>query len=178
MPKIETGLSFDDVLILPGSSDVRSRYGNQLDLSTQVARGMPEINLPLISSNMETVTEAAMAQEMALYGGLGIVHRFMTPEAQAKEVELVKQRMRVIEENPLFLPQNATIRDALLLLEQHERGYVIVTVGPELNGRFAGIATTRDFLAGEPDAPLSTVMTPNITDRMVTVPKGTSLNNT
>jgi IMP dehydrogenase len=175
MSKIEAGLSFADVIILPGPSDIRSRYGNQIDLSAQFAKGVPELNSPIVSANMDTVTEAPMAMAMALQGGLGVIHRFLTPENQANQVRLVKERMRIMEDKPPMLPETALIQDALNLLQQRERGYVFLHASSEPDGTFSGIATNRDFLAAPPDAPLHQVMTPNLPGRMITVPVGTTL---
>src|SRR5438552_2279630 len=92
-----SGLAYSDVLIRPGLSDIRSRHSEQLDTSTVIARGLPAIKLPIISANMDTVTENRMAITMALLGGIGIIHRFMTSEDQAHQVSLVKDLIRVIE---------------------------------------------------------------------------------
>lgn len=167
------GLGFSDVLLVPNRSDVRSRFGDQIDLSTAIAHGVPQIHLPIISANMDTVTEAEMAITMALHGSIGVIHRFMTVKDQAQEVARVKGYMRTIEDDPPFLPETATIADAQQLLEKRPRGYVIVHHGPLFSGSFSGIATKRDFLVKPSDAPLSLIMTPR--EQMVTVQKGTTL---
>lgn len=170
---IGEGLAYEDVLIVPGSSDIRSRYGNQMDTSTQVAVGLPSIKLGIISANMDTVTESRMAATMASEGGLGIIHRFMPPENQAQEVRLVKERTRVIEESPPIISESATVTDALNLLNTRNRGYVMVHAGATFDSNFIGIATTRDFLSGSPDDPITHVMTPR--KNIITVPNGTTL---
>lgn len=173
-PKIiGEGLGFDDVLLMPQRSSIRSRYSGEIDTSAYVARGMPPIRIPIISSNMDTVTEWRMGTSMAFQGGFGILHRFMSVEGQVWQVRQVKERMRVIEEHPPAICADATIRDAQNLLKQRERGYVIVHEGAQFEGHFIGIATPRDFDAGQPDTPLREVMTPR--ERLFTVPQGATL---
>lgn len=91
---------FDDLLLRPQRSDVRSRYSGEISTTTRIARGVPEIYLPVISANMDTVTEWRMAQEMALLGGIGAIHRFMTIPDQVSQVRKVKERLCVIEDRP------------------------------------------------------------------------------
>jgi IMP dehydrogenase len=154
------GLGFDDVLLVPKRSAIRSRFSGEIDTSAAIARGVPKIAIPIISANMDTVTGWRMATTMALYGGFGVIHRFMSVDDQVKEVRKVKERMRVIEDHPPAIASSATINDAQELLKRRERGYVIVYAGEYFNGGFVGIATPRDFDAGEPDTPLKDVMTP------------------
>jgi len=168
------GFAYDDVLIRPNISDVRSRHGSQIDTLTAIARGLPAIKLPILSANMDTVTEHRMAITMALYGGLGVIHRFMTPEDQATEVKLVKDLVRIIEDNPPVVHADTTIEDAANLQKQRNRGYVIVFAGKKFTGSFVGIATPRDFLTANPRAPISSVMTPK--QRVITIPKISSKN--
>lgn len=172
---VPNGLTFDSVRIRPAFSEIRSRNSEEINTSTRVARGAPNINIPIISANMDTVTEAPMAIEMALSGGMGIIHRFLPPEVQARQVRQVKERMRTIEDNPPVLRENATIADAQELLSVRERGYVIVHNEYYFSGRFSGIATIKDFNAASSDTPLSQVMTPNIEGRIITGPIGTTL---
>ncbi len=134
---------------------------------------MPPIHVPIVSSNMDTVTEGLMATTMALHGGLGVIHRFIPSEQQAAEVLKVKETMRVIEEDPPLLPETATIADALNLLKKRPRGYIIVYHGETFSGPFVGIATTKDFLAEKPDAPITRIMT--LRENVITVPQGTEL---
>ncbi len=173
-PKIVgEGLGFDDVLLVPQRSSIRSRFSGEIDTSARVARGAPAIHIPIISANMDTVTDWRMATTMSLLGGFGVIHRFMSVEEQVTEVRKVKERMRVVEEHPPVIPSTATIRDARHLLKQRERGYVIVHEGSSFTGSFIGIATPRDFEAGDLDTPLHAIMTPR--ERVATVPKGTGL---
>ncbi len=173
-PKIVgEGLGFDDVLLVPQRSSVRSRFSGEIDTSALVARGVPKIAIPIMSANMDTVTGWRMATTLALLGGFGVIHRFMSVEDQVKEVRKVKERMRVMEEHPPAILSSATIADARALLRRRERGYVIVYEGEEFTGEFVGIATPRDFHAGIPDTPLKEVMTPK--ERLWSVLPGTSL---
>lgn len=166
------GLSYSDVFIRPRLSDIRSRQGTQIDTSTIIANGLPPIHLPIVSSNMDTVTEHEMAITMACYGGLGIIHRFMSAEMQASEVKLVKDLVRVIEDDPPVVSSKTPIADVVTLQKRRNRGYVIVYEGDKFTGRFVGIATNRDYPAGKPTDPISRVMTPH--GRIITVLNGTS----
>jgi len=172
-------LAFSDVYLRPSFSDIKSRYGNQIDTSTLVANGAPRLNIPFISSGMDTVTEDDMATIFALNGGLGEIHRNNTPEDQSEMVRKVKEHMRVVEKLPPVISENATISEALELLSRRSRGYVICYPGDKFVGTFTGMATSRDFLAGEVGMKLKDVMTPftnsNVKKRLVTVPEGTTL---
>lgn len=170
---IGEGLGFDDVLLVPRRSSIRSRYSGEIDTTAQIARGAPSIHLPIISANMDTVTGWRMAMVMALQGGFGVIHRFMSVEDQVREVRKVKERMRVMEDRPPVISSSATIQDAQQLLLRRERGYVIVYEGESFNGSFVGIATPRDFDAGELDTPLHAVMTRK--EALHTVPPGATL---
>jgi IMP dehydrogenase len=170
---IGEGLGFEDVLLVPQRSSIRSRFGGDIDTTARVARGAPSIYIPILSANMDTVTGWRMATTMALLGGFGVIHRFMSVDDQVKEVRKVKERMRVIEERPPVISCNATIADAQRLLRERERGYVIVYEGDYFTGDFLGIATPRDFDAGEPDTALTVVMTPK--NRIHSVKPGTAL---
>ena len=169
------GLSYEDVLIRPQASDIRSRYSDQIDTSTYIARGAPKIKIPFISANMDTVTEALMAMEMALHGGLGIIHRFSTPDNQARQVRRVKEKTRTLEGDPPMVSEDTSVKDTLDLLEKRRRGYVIVYPDKRFSGKFSGIATSRDFLLGSPEDLIAKVMTPNKNGILLTVPKVTSL---
>src|SRR4030066_1429151 len=158
----DEALAFPDVYLLPSYSDIKSRFGNQIDTKTKVAKGMPEIKIPFLSAGMDTVTEEAMATVMALNGGLGEIHRNNLSREQAKMVKKVKERMRLIEKNPPTISENATIADALNLLKRRNRGYVIVFPSDRHSKQFSGIATSRDFLSSSTDTKLKEVMTPLI----------------
>lgn len=163
------GLAYSDVFIRPRLSDIRSRHSSQLDTSTLVANGLPSIKLPVISANMDTVTEHKMAITMALYGGLGVIHRFMSPEDQTNEVKKVKDRVRMIEDDPPMANANTPIADVISLQKDRNRGYVIVFSGKKFDGSFIGIATPRDFLTASPATAIAKVMTP--IHRVITVDK-------
>lgn len=156
----DSALAFPDVYLKPSYSDILSRFGNQIDISTSVARDAPRLNIPFISSGMDTVTEESMASVFALNGGMGEIHRNNTPDEQAEMIRLVKERMRLIEKNPPVVSETATIADALTILEKRKRGYVIVYPGSNFIGKFSGIATSRDFLAEDPSTVIKKVMTP------------------
>src|SRR3990167_4739283 len=141
-------LAFSDVYLKPSYSDIKSRYSNQIDTSTEVAKGAPKLNIPFISSGMDTVTGAKMAEVLSLNGGLGEIHRNNTPSQQAEMVRIVKEKMRTIETNPPMVSVKAKISDALNLLEKRNRGYVLVFKGDKFEGNICGIATNKDFNAG------------------------------
>lgn len=161
------GLAYSDVLIRPGLSDIRSRHNGQLDTSVHIANGLPPIKLPILSANMDTVTEHRMAITMALHGGLGIIHRFMTPSEEANEVKKVKDLVRIIEDDPPLVNADTTVGDVMDLQKKRNRGYVIVYSGAKFNGSFVGIVTPRDFLTGPLTSPISKVMTPK--NKIITV---------
>jgi IMP dehydrogenase len=108
---------------------------------------------------MDTVTEDEMAIQMALLGGLGEIHRNCSPDRQVEMVRKVKEKMRMIAKNPPRVSENETIGDALNLLKIRNRGYVVVYKGSEYKGKICGIATNKDFLAGEITTKIKEVMT-------------------
>lgn len=165
------GYGFDDVLILPGLADVDSR--RNINTSSIIVNGLPPIDIPVISANMDTVTEKAMAETMALHGGIGVIHRFMTPQEEAMQVKEVKQRMRIVEQDPPKVTENATIGYARDLLKNRERGYLIVHNDLIFDGTFTGIVTPRDFEGQPNDVPIKNVMTKRA--KIITVPIGTTL---
>ncbi len=159
------GLSFDDVLLVPQKSDVLPQ---ECDLSTQVARGI-SLHIPLVSSPMDTVTESRMAIAIAREGGLGIIHRNMSIEQQAAEVDRVKRTEHGIILNPFFLGPNNTIADALKIMERYHISGVPITEGDIL----IGILTNRDLRFEDNHTRLiSEVMTKN---PLITGPIGTTL---
>lgn len=166
-------LGFEDVMLVPRHSDITSRYSEELTTSTTIARGLNPIGIPIISAGMDTVTGPQLAITLALQGGLGEVHRNNTPDEQAAIIREVKDRLRVVEDNPPVVRKEATILDVKQLLSKRKRGYVIVYEGDSFNGEFVGLATPRDLAAKEDDAPVSSVMTRR--KRVKTVPQGTTL---
>ena len=135
---IEKGLAYSDVLLVPQRSTVESR--RQVDTRTRLTRNI-WLTMPLVSANMDTVTEAPMAIAMAQAGGIGIIHRFNSIEDQVKQVEKVKRFRNAIIKNPLTICQNATLGQARAIMEEHEiKGLLVVDDA----GKLAGIVTSRD----------------------------------
>jgi IMP dehydrogenase len=165
MRLVEEALTFDDVLLLPGYSNVLPK---DVDLSTQLTR---EINLmiPLVSAAMDTVTESRLAIAMALEGGMGIVHKNMTAEQQAYEVLRVKKYEAGVIQDPITVRPDASIGDVVELTQRENISGLPVVAGREL----VGIVTHRDMrFETRMDAPVSAIMTPK--DRLVTVKEGAS----
>lgn len=167
--RASTGLSFDDVLLVPRFSQVKSRADVRTD--TVFARRLP-LHIPIVSANMDTVTECDMAIAMARAGGIGIIHRFMSIEHQAREVRRVKRAEALVVEHPATLLPTATVAAARAAMEQHGIGGLIV-IGTD--NTVLGIVTRRDIMFHEPDdedTPVSAVMTSG--KDLITAPKGTS----
>lgn len=159
------GLSFDDVLLLPQKTDVLPQ---DCDTSTYAARGI-ELWTPLVSSPMDTVSEARMAIAIARAGGLGILHRNMSPEQQATEVDKVKRTEHGIILNPVYLAPDNTIADALSIMARYHISGVPITTG----GKLVGILTNRDIRFEDSyDRKISEVMTK---EGLITGPEGTTL---
>ena len=162
---VQESLTFDDVLLLPAYSDVLPR---QVDTGTQLTKSI-RLNIPLLSAAMDTVTEARLAIALAQEGGLGIVHKNMTPARQAAEVMAVKKHESGIILEPITVSPNMTIGDVLALTRAKRISGVPVVDGNKL----VGIVTGRDLrFETRFDAPVSSVMTPH--DRLVTVREGAS----
>ena len=138
--EFKEGLTFDDVLLVPKYSDITSR--SQTDLSTKLSRNI-SLNIPFISANMDTVTEAPMAVTMARAGGIGIIHRFLTIQEQAKEILKVKRGGSVIIENPYTISQDKTVQDAIDYADEQEVSGLLVV---DSNSILVGIVTDRDLL--------------------------------
>lgn len=149
------GLTFDDVLLVPRRSAIRSRQ--DVDTSSRLTAAL-RLQVPIISANMDTVTEAKMAIAMARAGGIGILHRFMTVEQQARQVEQVKRAQGLMVENPYTIRADATLAEASQLMHSHEIGGLVVT--NEAN-QLVGLVTQRDLLlAPDQTASVESVMTP------------------
>jgi len=142
---IREGLTFDDVLLVPKFSDISSR--SQTDLSTQLSRNI-SLNIPLISANMDTVTEASMAVSISREGGIGIIHRFLTIQEEVNEVLKVKRSGSIIIENPYSVNPEQTIQNAFSLMNEKEISGLLVT---DSNSKLVGILTERDVLFEPPD---------------------------
>jgi IMP dehydrogenase len=164
----ETALTFDDVLLVPQRSSIRSRHA--VDTSTQFTRRI-RLGVPVVSSNMDTVTESSMAIAMARAGGLGVLHRFMTIDRQADEVTRVKRAEGYVVEHPYTLSDTATVHQAKESLLEHAIGGLLVV---DAAGALVGLVSTRDLMFVSDDAqPVTAVMTPR--EKLVTVSDGTSL---
>ena len=142
---IREGLTFDDVLLVPKFSDVTSR--SQTDLSTQLSRNI-SINIPLISANMDTVTEASMAVTIAREGGIGIIHRFLTIQEEVNEVLKVKRSGSVMIENPYTINPEQTIQNAFTTMNEKQVSGLLVV---DSNSKLVGILTERDVLFEPPN---------------------------
>ncbi len=148
-------LTFDDVLIIPGYTEV---LPSQTDVSTQLTDKI-RLAIPIISAAMDTVTEAPMAIALAREGGLGIIHRNMSPEDQAAEVAKVKRSQSGMIVDPITLPPTATLRDAEDIMSTYHISGVPIT---EADNRLVGILTNRDFRFVDPedyDRPVTEFMT-------------------
>ena len=168
---LKTAYTFDDVLLVPNKSEI---LPNQVSLKTKLTKKIT-LNIPLMSASMDTVTESKMAIAMAREGGIGIIHKNMTIEDQAKEVDKVKRQenvplhLRVRMENPIFLNEDHTVREALELMSQYRISGVPVTRGTKL----VGIITNRDIVfETNYDKIVSHVMTKS---PLITAPEGTTL---
>ncbi|WP_028448636.1 MULTISPECIES: IMP dehydrogenase [Chitinibacter] len=163
---VQKALTFDDVLLVPAHSNILPR---DVSLATQFTRGI-RLNLPLVSAAMDTVTEARLAIAMAQEGGIGIIHKNMTPERQAQEVAKVKRYESGIVKDPVTIAPTMLVRDVIALTRQHKiSGLPVVE-----NGQVVGIVTNRDLrFETRLDVPVSSIMTPK--DKLVTVKEGTSI---
>ncbi|HXN79523.1 MAG TPA: IMP dehydrogenase [Steroidobacteraceae bacterium] len=157
---LEEALTFDDVLLVPAYSEILPR---EVDLSTRVTRRI-RLNVPLMSAAMDTVTEARLAITIAQEGGVGIIHKSMTIEAQAREVDRVKKFESGVIKDPITVSPNMSIREVLDLTRSRGISGVPVVVGKKA----VGIVTHRDLrFEDKLEAPVSSVMTPK--ERLVTV---------
>ena len=164
---VKEGLTFDDVLLIPEASDVLPA---EVDLKTTLAKGI-DLNIPIVSAAMDTVTESRLAIAMAREGGMGIIHKNMSIEEQAKEVDKVKRSEHGVITDPFFLAPDNLVKDAVSLMERYRISGVPVTK----EGKLVGILTNRDLrFETNYEQPISAVMTK---DNLVTAPVGTSLDD-
>ena len=164
-PDIPLGLTFDDVLLQPLQSSV---LPSQADTRTFLTREIP-LNIPILSSAMDTVTEADMAIALAQLGGIGVLHRNMTVEEQALVVRQVKRFESGMVVNPITMSPDETLAEALELMKSHRISCIPIV---EKSGKLCGIITNRDVrFAENPKQPVSELMT---RDNLATVPLGTS----
>ena len=154
-------LTFDDVLLVPGHSTV---LPHEADLKTRLTRNI-ELNIPMVSSAMDTVTESRLAIALAQEGGLGFIHKNMSIEAQANEVRRVKKYESGIVSDPVTVPDTVTVGDVMRLADEHGfSGFPVV----DSENNLVGIVTGRDLrFETNLDAAVTTVMTPK--DKLVTV---------
>ena len=165
MRVIQKALTFDDVLLLPAHSRVLPR---DVSLKTRLTRKI-QLNLPLISAAMDTVTEARLAIAIAQEGGIGIIHKNFSPQAQAAQVHKVKRFESGVLRDPMTIPPEMPVRDVIALQREHKiSGFPVVK-----NGKVVGIATNRDLrFETKLDQPVKAIMTPQ--DKLITVREGAS----
>jgi IMP dehydrogenase len=162
---IREGLTFDDILLEPARSEV---VPAEVDTKTQLTRTIG-LNIPIVSSAMDTVTESHLAIALAQQGGIGIMHRNMSIERQAEEVDRVKRSESGMIVDPITISPEKKISDALEMMKRYRISGIPVTKG----GRLVGILTNRDLrFESRSDLPISEVMTK---DNLITVPVGTTL---
>ena len=164
-----TALTFDDVLIVPAFSEVLPAH---IDTKVRIARDIT-LNIPLLSAAMDTVTESALAIALARMGGMGVIHRNMSPEQQAGEVDKVKRSESGMILDPVCLEKDASLSEARGLMQKFRISGIPITSGPEK--KLVGILTNRDirFCAAEDfEKPVSTFMT---SERLITARVGTTL---
>jgi IMP dehydrogenase len=154
---LREAFTFDDVLLKPGLSDVMP---SEVDIRSHVTRAIP-LNIPIIASAMDTVTEARMAIAMAQSGGVGVIHRNFEPDAQAAQVRQVKKYESGMVVNPLTIGPDAMLSDALTLMNDHGfSGIPVVVGGNGVPGKLVGILTNRDVrFATNPRQKISELMT-------------------
>ena len=166
---IETALTFDDVLLVPQHSTV---LPSQVDVSTWLTRHI-RLNVPLVSAAMDTVTESELAVAMAQQGGLGVIHKNLSVEEQAAEVDRVKRSESGMIVNPITLSPTNRIYEALELMKNYRISGVPITEDGSREGRLVGILTNRDLrFETDVDRPIDEVMTKA---PLFTVPVGTTL---
>ena len=162
---MEQAVTFDDVLILPNKSDV---VPSEVSTRTRFSRNI-ELNIPIASSAMDTVTEGRLAIALAQEGGIGVIHRNLSPEAQAAEVDKVKKSESGMIADPITLSPEHRVGEALDLMAHYHISGVPITRG----GKLVGILTNRDLrFETRKDIPIEQVMTK---DNLVTGPIGTTL---
>ncbi len=164
MRLVQKALTFDDVSLIPAHSTVLPR---EVSLRTKLTATIT-LNIPIVSAAMDTVTEARLAIAIAQEGGIGIVHKNMTPKAQAAEVAKVKRFESGIVKDPITISPNMKVRDVIKLTQQHRiSGLPVINS----NGRVVGIVTNRDLrFETKLDQPVKNIMTPR--ERLVTVGEG------
>ena len=162
----ETGLTFDDVLLIPRRSGVSTR--RQAVTRTRLCRGI-DLAIPVVSASMDTVTEAQMASAIAREGGIGIIHRFLPIDEHVAQVRRVKRAESVVIDTPYTVGPEATVGHAAAFMEEHGSAGILVI---DRHRRLLGIVTARDVLfEAQHDRQITSVMTPK--ERLITAPAGT-----
>lgn len=162
---VKEALTFDDVLLIPSASEV---LPSDVDLRISLCEGI-NLNVPLLSAAMDTVTESRLAISIAREGGLGVIHKNMSIEEQALQVDKVKRSEHGVITDPFFLTPQAPVSEARALMEKYRISGVPITEG----GKLVGILTNRDMrFETNFDQPISNIMT---RENLVTAPEGTSL---
>ena len=159
------GLTFDDVLLIPAASEV---LPSDIDVSTYVTKNI-KLNIPIMSAAMDTVTESRMAIAISREGGIGVIHKNMSIEEQADQVDMVKRSENGVITNPFFLAPNNTLQDADDLMAKYRISGVPICMGDKL----VGIITNRDLkFVEDMSQPIRDVMT---SKNLITAPVGTTL---
>ena len=160
------GLTYDDVLLVPAYSQVLPR---EASLTAQFTRNI-QLNAPVVSAAMDTVTESSMAIAMARQGGIGVIHKNMSIQRQAEQVRKVKRSESGMIQDPVTVHETAVVGDALRLMAENKIGGIPVVDG---DGKLAGIVTNRDLrFEKEMDRPIKEVMT---SENLVVAKEGTDL---
>src|SRR5438046_4130449 len=166
---LATALTFDDVLLVPRHSDV---VPSQVDVATRLTRNI-KLAVPLLSAAMDTVTESRLAIAMAQQGGLGVIHKNLSIDEQASEVDRVKRSESGMIVNPITLSPQHRIHEALELMKKYRISGVPITADGSTERRLVGILTNRDLrFETRVDRPIGDVMTK---EPLITVPVGTTL---
>src|SRR6187399_1898528 len=166
---LSTALTFDDVLLVPRHSQV---LPSQVDVSSWITRNI-RVHVPLLSAAMDTVTESRLAIAMAQQGGIGIIHKNLSVEEQASEVDRVKRSESGMIVNPITLSPSHRIYEALELMKKFRISGVPITADGSKEGKLVGILTNRDLrFETNVQRPIAEVMTK---ENLVTVPVGTTL---
>ncbi|RJQ33336.1 IMP dehydrogenase [Candidatus Parcubacteria bacterium] len=161
--QIHTALTYDDVLLVPQKSDIKSRQ--DVDISSQLTKNI-KLKTPIVSANMDTVTESKMAIAMALAGGIGFIHRFCSIEYQVKEVERVKRKQNIVIDNPFIVSPKDTLLEVKEKIKEYNcKSFLVTNEDQEL----LGILTNRDSTFAKNDAVLvEELMTPK--SKLITAP--------
>src|SRR6266508_2605472 len=168
---LATALTFDDVLLVPQHTTI---VPTQVDVSTRLTRNI-RLNVPLLSAAMDTVTESGLAIAMAQHGGLGVIHKNLSIEEQASEVDRVKRSESGMIVDPITLSPTHKIHEALELMRKYRISGVPITEDGSKEGRLCGILTNRDLrFETNVNRPIAEVMT---REPLFTVPVGTTLDN-